>query len=303
MKTRALLALVMLLTTGALAQGVYEKKDKFAGNTLYFTKLRDTKLEGGSFFTERYVMFNFQAMSPVSALVLNPFYVHVDTRTSDWIFMAAGESLQLKIDGGEIVALKGMGSHESRDVVSGDTVLESADWEISLALIRRIASAKTVEFRILGDRQTITGSFKDNLMADARGFAEKAPGLLVVTAPKPEQAEALAAATGTACPIPAGTSGPVGPARLGVLYGPMTQQVAAILHMSEPRGVVVTSIVDGSVAAAIGLQRGDVLLSAGDKPLSALCDLPLVLATVSKGSMLPLHIWRAGRESVLQAQF
>jgi S1-C subfamily serine protease len=61
--------------------------------------------------------------------------------------------------------------------------------------------------------------------------------------------------------------------------------------------------VDGSVAAAIGLKREDVLLSAGDKPLSGLCDLPLVLASVKKGSVLPLHIWRGGAESVLQAQF
>jgi hypothetical protein len=188
MKAKRLIAVVLLLTTiSAFAQAVYEKKDKVAGNTLYFTKLRDARLEGDSFFTER-LMFNFEAMSPVSALVRNPFYLHVDTRTHDWIFIAAGESLQLKIDG-EIVALKGMGSLERRDVVSGDTVLESANWEIPLALIQRIAAAKTVEFRILGDRQTSTGSFKPNLMADAKAFAEKAPGLLIVTALKPEQAE------------------------------------------------------------------------------------------------------------------
>src|SRR5712671_4328583 len=114
MKTKALLIIVgMLLTTSAVAQQVYEQKDKFAGNTLYFTKLRDVKLEGGSFFTERYVMLNFKTMSPVAALVRNPFYLHAETRTNDWIFIAAGESLQLKIDGGEIVALKGMGSLDS----------------------------------------------------------------------------------------------------------------------------------------------------------------------------------------------
>lgn len=304
MKTRTLLTVVLLVaTTTALAQEVYEKKDKFAGNTLYFTKSRDAKLEGGSFFSGRYVRFNFQAISPVPALVRNPFYLHVDTQTNGWIFIATGESLQLKIDGGEIIALKGIGSRDNREVLNGDAVLESANWEIPLPVIQRIAAAKIVEFRILGDRQTITGSFQDSLLVDARGFAEKAPGLLVVTAPKPEQAEALAAATGAACPVPAGTGGPDGPARLGVMYGPVTKEVATLLHMGEPRGVIVTSVVDGSVAAAIGLRRGDVLLSAGDKPLSAMCDLPLALASVRKGSTLPLHVWREGVESVLQAQF
>jgi len=305
MKKKTLLTAVLLLTatSGAWAQEVYEKKDKFAGNTLYFTKLRDAKLEGGSFFSGRYANFNFQALSPVPALVRNPFYLHVDTQTNGWIFISAGESLQLKIDGGEIIALKGTGSLDNRQVLTADILRESANWEIPLPLIQRIASAKTVEFRILGDRQIITGAFKDGLLADARGFAEKVPGLLVVTAPKPEQAEAMAAATGAACPIPAGTGGPDGPPRLGVMYGPVTKEVASLLHMGEPRGVIVTSVVDGSVAAAIGLKRGDVLLSAGDKPLSAMCDLPLALATVRKGSALPLHVWRQGTESVLQAQF
>ena len=305
MKTKIFLAAIVLLTatSDALAQEVYEKKDRFAGNTLYFTKLRDAKLEGGSFFSGRYANFNFQALSPVPALVRNPFYLHVDTQTSEWIFISAGESLQLKIDGGEIIALKGTGSLDNREVLSADILRESANWEIPLPLIQRIASAKTVEFRILGDKQTITGAFKDTLLADARGFAEKAPGLLVVTAPKPEQAEAMASVTSAACPVPAGAGGPDGPPRLGVLYGPVTKEVATLLHMGEPRGVIVTSVVDGSVAAAIGLKRGDVLLSAGDKPLSAKCDLPLVLASVRKGSVLPLRVWRGGVESVLQAQF
>jgi hypothetical protein len=182
-----LTAVILLLTTmSVFGQAVYEKKDKSAGSTLVFTKPRDANLEGDSFFTERYVMFSFEAKSPVSALVRNPFYIHIDTRTNDWMFIAAGESLQLRIDGGELVALKGMGSIESRNVVSGDAVLESANWEIPLAWIQRIASAKTVEFRILGDRQSATGSLNANFIADARGFAEKAPGLLVITAPKPE---------------------------------------------------------------------------------------------------------------------
>jgi hypothetical protein len=301
----SLLTIAFLLTTATdvLAQQVYEKKDGFAGNTLYYTQSRDASLEGGSFFSGRYVRFKFEALSPVSALVRNPFVLHVDTQTNGWIFISAGDSLQLKIDGGEIIALKGAGSRDSREVLQGDTVLESANWEIPLPVIQQIASAKTVEFRILGDRQNITGSLKGNLLADAQGFAEKTPGLMVVTAPKPEQAEALAVATGAACPALSGTSTSDPPARLGVTYGPVTVAVATLLHLGEPRGIIVASVVDGSVAAGLGIKRGDVLLSAGDKSLSTACDLPQVLATVKKGTALPLHVWRNGVESVLQAQF
>jgi hypothetical protein len=304
MRVDMLTFIVLAMAINAYAQEVYEKKDKFAGNTLYFTKLREPKLEGGGLFlTGRNVSFNFEAMSPVPALVSNPFYVHVETQTRGWIFISAGDSLQLRIDGGEIIRLRGEGSRASREVLSGDTVLESANWEIPLPLIQRIASAKTVDFRILGEKENITGAFKENLFADARGFSEKAPGLLTVAPPKPEEAEALSTATAVSCPIPAGTSRSDNPPKLGVLYGPVTKDVAAILNMAEPKGVIVTSVVNGSVASSIGLKRGDVLLSAGEQPLSDKCDLPRVLATITKGAILPLHIWRDGAESVLQAHF
>lgn len=92
----------------------------------------------------------------------------------DWIFIADGNSLQLKLDGEAPVSLAGSGSVQARSVISSNDLQEIALYELTPAQLRRLSIAKTIDFRLLGTNQTVTGTWKDSLMADAAAMDEKA---------------------------------------------------------------------------------------------------------------------------------
>jgi hypothetical protein len=100
MKKLFLFAL-LLVPPVALAQTIYQKEDKFSGQTHYFTDLRDVDLEGGSFFTMRNVYFDFHAFKPA---IDSAYYLSARTETPDWVFISSGKSLLLKLDGKKIPA-------------------------------------------------------------------------------------------------------------------------------------------------------------------------------------------------------
>lgn len=158
------------------AQQVFEKRDSFDGGTHYFTKARPVKLEGGGFLTQRMVQFAFHAAKKPDAPE-SVMWIGVLTSTADWVFIESGQSLLLKIDG-EIVPLTGSGSASTREIAGANMLLESAAYVISSDVLKQLASAKKVEFRIVGSKQNITGSWKTDLLADAFGFAAKIPDLL-----------------------------------------------------------------------------------------------------------------------------
>jgi|SRR5476651_1987221 hypothetical protein len=53
----------LLFSDPAISQPIYQKVDTFSGVTHYFTKRRDANLEGGSFFSSRYVSFDLNGFS------------------------------------------------------------------------------------------------------------------------------------------------------------------------------------------------------------------------------------------------
>src|SRR5579871_5718097 len=142
-----LAAVALANASAACAQTIYQSTDKFDGSVVYRTEQRSADLEGGSFFTERYVDFRFAATKP-SANAQSPYLVAVHTQTPDWIFIAAGPSLVLKLNGSEMIPVIGNGSLSSRAVMDGGTVMEDAYYAISPDILERIAAANSVEFRI-----------------------------------------------------------------------------------------------------------------------------------------------------------
>jgi hypothetical protein len=295
---------VLLGISTARSQEIYEKKDKFDGTTHYFTKDRQVKLEGGSFFSERYVDFSFHVINPVTTID-TPYYLHVNTTTPDWIFISAGGSLILKLDGSQMLTLTGPGSLSAREVLSASMLLESASYVLSEDQLQRIGVAKTVEFRVLGDRQNITGSWSQNLIADAASLALKGP-LLIVERP-PDGAVLVnpppAAISAQPCPAPS----PVTPggfhAKLGVRYVPTPKQFADMFHMTSTSGVLVAAVDTGSVADASGIRVGDVILRVGDKNIGVPCDLTDTLAAIASGTKVAIGLWHNGANSEVQAQF
>src|ERR1700685_4061106 len=149
--------LVLLCSIRALhAQEVYVKKDNFSGVTQFFTEKREADLEGGSFFSGRYVDFNLEAFSNADSS--KRFSIQITTFTGSWLFIRAGASLELKLDDGPIVQLVGPGSLGLGAGISGDLVNEVALYPVGDDLISQLASAKKVEFRVYGDNGIITGT-------------------------------------------------------------------------------------------------------------------------------------------------
>src|SRR5690242_14037631 len=99
--------IVALIALGLRGQDIYQKVDSFKGTTTYFTKLREPKLEGGSFFSMRYVHMKFIAMKPV--IDAEPYGVLLDASLPDWMFISSGKSLILKADE-KAIELTGSGS-------------------------------------------------------------------------------------------------------------------------------------------------------------------------------------------------
>jgi len=86
---------------------------------------------------------------------------------------------------------------------------------------------------------------------------------------------------------------------LGITMQALSRRLAAYWKIDGTGGVIVTGVLEGSPAAAAGLQGGDVVLSLSGSPIPARedSDLPLFRQQVERlaaGEAVPLRVWRAG---------
>jgi hypothetical protein len=92
--------------------------------------------------------------------------------------------------------------------------------------------------------------------------------------------------------------------KLGITMAKTNLSSANILGMKEPRGVIVLSVVQDSVAYGAGMKQGDAILKYGDKIVNDVSDVQAAVAETATGSTTPITIWRAGQgEMVVSAQF
>ncbi len=87
---------------------------------------------------------------------------------------------------------------------------------------------------------------------------------------------------------------------LGVQIQSLTPDLAAGMGLDQKKGALVADVIAGTPAAQAGLQRGDVILRFGDRPIDNAHDLPRLVATTAAGATLPTTIVRNGREQTLQ---
>jgi serine protease Do len=88
--------------------------------------------------------------------------------------------------------------------------------------------------------------------------------------------------------------------RLGVALAPprVARRLQAAVGLAERDGLLVRAVVDGSPAASAGLERGDLLVRAGDRDLASMDDL--FDALDAAGDELALVVVRGAEERTLQ---
>lgn len=171
-----LLSMFLGIAASLSAQTIYQKEDKFAGSVKYFTADLDTDLEGGSFWSGRYVHLSLAAYKPIPESK-EPYDLIVRTQTEGWAFIESGASLLLKLDG-KLMELSGAGSLNHREVFSGRIVTEAARYPLTTAQLLAIGKAKKIEFRVLGSKQTMTGELKPEGVEAVAFFAKRAPKMV-----------------------------------------------------------------------------------------------------------------------------
>ncbi len=97
---------------------------------------------------------------------------------------------------------------------------------------------------------------------------------------------------------------PQAEARLGITIEPLTPEIAAQLNAQGKRGVVVSAVESGSIAAQQGLQRGDIIAMADMKPIATVEDFNAVIADadMAKGVALQIHRGELSRLILLKPE-
>jgi len=84
------------------------------------------------------------------------------------------------------------------------------------------------------------------------------------------------------------------------LYGQdVTPEIARILNLAEPNGVLVAQIEPNSPASRAGLRRGDVILEVNGRPIGSYDTFRNAVALMRPGTTIQLLVWRSGRSSEL----
>ena len=83
---------------------------------------------------------------------------------------------------------------------------------------------------------------------------------------------------------------------LGVEVQAMTPEIAESLQLDKPKGALVANVSKDSPALSGGIQRGDVILGVDAKPVTAMRDLPRLIAAIKAGDIAEIEILRGGKE-------
>ena len=85
---------------------------------------------------------------------------------------------------------------------------------------------------------------------------------------------------------------------LGVRIQIVTQEIAEVENLDEPRGALVASVADGSPSEKGGIKSGDIILEFDGKKINEMKELPKIVAETDVGSTVKVKIWRNKREII-----
>jgi serine protease Do len=97
-------------------------------------------------------------------------------------------------------------------------------------------------------------------------------------------------------------TGRVTRAWLGVSIQSLTPELATSFGLPDTMGALVSSVVDGSPAARVGLKQGDVITRYDGRPVGRSNDLPRAVAETPVGREVPVEVMRDGARLTLKVK-
>ncbi len=89
--------------------------------------------------------------------------------------------------------------------------------------------------------------------------------------------------------------------KLGLVFQPITAEMAKALGLDRPRGAMVSDVLPGSSAGRAGILAGDVILTIHGTPVNRAEDLPRTVARHSPGSSIGIELSRNGKLMTVSA--
>ena len=89
---------------------------------------------------------------------------------------------------------------------------------------------------------------------------------------------------------------------LGVTIQPLTPELAKSFGLKEPKGVLVSDILQDSPAEKAGMAAGDIITEFGGKKVDSPQELQKVVAATGPGKSVPIAVWRDKAQKTMQIQ-
>jgi serine protease Do len=83
---------------------------------------------------------------------------------------------------------------------------------------------------------------------------------------------------------------------LGVRIQAVTQEIADIEKLDEPRGALVASVAEKSPSEKAGIKAGDIILEFNGTKINEMKELPIIVAQTEVGKTIVVKIWRNKKE-------
>jgi serine protease Do len=87
---------------------------------------------------------------------------------------------------------------------------------------------------------------------------------------------------------------------IGVSIQTITPEIAKSFGLKEPRGALVTDVVEGGPAQSAGIKRGDIIVAFDSKDIKSSSDLPIIVAETPVGKEVDIKVIRNGKEISLK---
>ena len=85
---------------------------------------------------------------------------------------------------------------------------------------------------------------------------------------------------------------------LGVRIQDVTQEIADVEKLDEPRGALVASVAQNSPSEKAGVKAGDIILEFNGEKIQEMKELPIIVARTEVGKKVKVKIWRNKKEII-----